>query len=374
MPFPELQKENTPNPKANGWLTIDLGALARNYHLVDQKTGNACKTACVVKADAYGLGLKEIVQRLKAEGCQNFYVAGLQEGLRLREIDQKIKINIFNGFYKEYEQDYLQNNLIPVLNSLEEIKDWKNIRTGAPCAVHFDTGMNRLGLNKQETQKFFEDPALSKDLNIKTVLSHFACADEDGNEMTEMQYQRFLEITRYFPEAKKSLSNSFGAFRNASYHFDEIRPGISLYGGNPMPGHQNPMELVVHLFTRILTIHNAKAGETVGYGATHKFEKDTTLATLALGYADGFFRHLGNNSKVYWKNQACPVIGRVSMDLITVDIGHILGHIQGEKPKPGDSMEILGHHQTIDDLAQAAGTIPYEIITSLGNRYERIYV
>jgi alanine racemase len=201
-------------------------------------------------------------------------------------------------------------------------------------------------------------------------MSHFASADEQDQELTQIQHQRFEGITKYFPDTPKSLANSSGLFRSKDYHYDMVRPGYALYGGNPTPETTNPMHNVVSLESRILQIRTCKKGETIGYGASYTFDKDTTTATLALGYADGFFRAHSNKAKLYYNNQPCPVIGRVSMDLVTIDISNITG----KPPIQGDAVEILGANQSVDDLAISAGTIGYEILTSLGARYKREYI
>ena len=206
------------------------------------------------------------------------------------------------------------------------------------------------------------------------VISHFVAADDWAEEwaktLTIQQSQDFSAVTVRFKNAQKSLANSSGLFRNGDFHHDIVRPGYALYGGNPTPETDNPMNAVVSLHTRILQIRDCEDGQSIGYGASHKFNQKTRTATIALGYADGFLRSNSNRAVVYYNDQPCPVIGRVSMDLVTIDISNI----KGEQPKQGDSVEILGKNQSIDDLAQSAGTIGYEILTSLSHRYKRAYI
>ncbi len=223
--------------------------------------------------------------------------------------------------------------------------------------------MNRLGIRNEDIETLNLNG-----LDVEIVMSHFACSDEKDHPMSETQAKRFAMIAERFPKARKSLCNSSGIFRNKDWHYDLLRPGFALYGGNPTPETKNPMKSVVTLEARVLQIHAAKKGETAGYNATHTFENDTQCAVLALGYADGIFRSASNKAKLYWNGVACPIVGRVSMDLIIVDIGHLQN-----PPAVNNMMEVLGPHQGIDDLASDSRTIGYEILTSLGKRYHRIY-
>ncbi|GJL85870.1 MAG: alanine racemase [Micavibrio sp.] len=347
-------------------LVIDLDEIRQNYRIFVDLVGADCTVSAVVKADSYGLGMAPVAAILHEEGCREFFVATPEEGAELREVVTDSQIFILNGYYKGYEADYAHYDLIPVLNSLEEIERYK---TGS-CILHFNTGMNRLGLSVDETQKLLEDKTLLDGRNVEYVMSHFACADEADNPMNRQQFAKFTEIAKHFPDVKKSMANSSGAYRSSDYHLDMIRPGMGLYGLNPTPEATNPMCETVSLEGKILQIREAKKGETVGYGATYTFEKDTMLATVALGYADGMLWSLGNKGQLFWKGSALPVRGRVSMDLLTVDLGNI---VQNDLPRVGDRLEVIGPHQNADDLAKAAGTIGYEILTALGLRYERIY-
>ncbi len=356
---------------ASGILTIDLEALAKNYKLLKSTVGSSCGIAGIVKANAYGLGLKEVADTLIKQNCSKFFVANLDEALSLRKISSDIDIHVLGGLFKGAEDIYIEHNIIPVLNCLDDIERFKNINSERNNAVlHFDTGMNRLGLDSAETDKLLNDMSLINNLNLTYIMTHFACADEKDNPMTAQQADEFKRIAQYFSNTPKSLANSPAIFRNDDYHCDLARPGIALYGGNPTPETENPMHNVVDLKCRILQIREGKIGDTVGYGATRTLKKNTQIATVAIGYADGFLRSNSDKAYVYWQDQRCPVLGRVSMDLITVDISDITG----QKPQIGDMIEIIGANQTIDDLANSAGTISYEIITSLGARYKRQYI
>lgn len=350
-------------------LTVDLGAIAENYNLVRRTVGPSCVASAVVKADSYGLGMAPVVAALENQDCPLYIVATPDEALALRPLTAK-PILALGGTFGTAADDYIRHNITPALNSLEAIADWRNAarRHGIrlPAALHFDTGMNRLGLATRETAALLDDPAALDGLDVTLVMSHFACADEAGHPLNKQQYERFAVIAARFPKARKSLANSSGTFRDPAWHFDMVRPGQALYGLNPTPEAPNPVRPAVSLEARILQVKTALKGETVGYGASHKLNKDTVVATTALGYADGIFRSLGNKGTLYHQGRACPVIGRISMDYVTVDLGTA-------PARPGDMLEVLGPHQSADDLASSAGTIGYEILTALGGRYRRIY-
>jgi len=343
-------------------LEINLAAVQKNYAILD-RLGSA-QTACTVKSDAYGLGMEHIAPTLQKAGCTLFFVATLEEGIALRETLLNVDIAVLNGFYKGAEADYTHYKLIPVLNSPENIARAQNYKERV--ILNFDTGMNRLGIARDEL-----DCETYKTLNTHSIMSHFACADEQNHPMNETQYQNFIEIAAHFPNVKQSLANSSGAFGDPKYHCDIIRPGMALYGLNPTPQVKNPMHSVVRLSVQIAQIRQAKRGESVGYNATYKFKQDTKLATVFFGYADGIFRALSNKGALYWKNYTLPIVGRVSMDLITVDLSAVP---EKDLPVASDYLECLGDKQSADDLAYKGGTIGYEVLTSLGQRYTRIYL
>jgi alanine racemase len=341
-------------------LTIDLQAIADNYRLLNARVA----TGVSIKADAYGLGALHIAPALEAAGCQTYFVATADEGLALRPII-KGDIYVFSGIVPE------RAGLIPVLNSLSDIENFR----GGACAVFFDTGMNRLGLGADETARVIENPALLKHCDIKLFLSHFACAEDASYPMNLEQSDRIATIKNVlapqFPAAKWSMCNSSGVFHYPQVHYDLARCGYAIYGGNPTPYTLNPMRPVVQLHVPILQIRHVRAGDTIGYSATHRFNTDNTTATVQMGYADGFVRtHQTGQAQLYWRGVACPVLGRVSMDYVTIGIGHITGLT----PQAGDTLEVLGDAQDIDTLAKSAGTIGYEILTSLGKRYPRRYI
>jgi alanine racemase len=344
-------------------LTVDLLAVAANYDLLRAKVGSTCVVAGVVKADGYGLGMAEIVRALEPRGCPFYFVATPDEAITLRGQTQK-PVAVLGGIYPGVENDFVAHDIIPVLNSAEDLERWRKAAhkhgKKLPAILHFDTGMNRLGLTAPP------DEIDTAGLDIKFIMSHFACADEPENPMTAQQAETFRVIAARYPGVKQSIAASAGLFRNDAYHLDMVRAGLSLYGLNPLPGQLNPLNPVVRLDARILQVKTIRPGSPVGYGASYRAGKETTVATVALGYADGFLRSLTNRGTLYYNGQACPVIGRVSMDAVTIDMG-------AQVPCSGDMVEVIGPHQSADDLAAAAGTIGYEVLTSLGARYHREY-
>jgi alanine racemase len=363
---------------SSGILTINLNALEKNYQTFQHKVGANCAVAGVVKADAYGLGFQPVVEKLTELGCSQFFVATLEEAIQLRGFNKNTPVAVLGGLYHGAENEYVTQHITPVLNSPDDIARWKNISANKEKALsailHIDTAMNRLGLSAMETEDLINHIESLGNIDVQTIMTHFACADDKDHPLTQTQADRFVTIAlkfeKYFPKASKSLANSSGLFRNDDFHLDMVRPGYALYGGNPTPENANPMQRVVDLSVRILQVRACKKGETIGYGAGHKFTQDTQTATVALGYADGFLRSHSGQGQVYWQGQPCPVLGRVSMDAVTID----LSQIEGALPTQGDQIEILGPNQSVDDIANAAGTIGYEVLTSLGARYRRLYV
>lgn len=352
----------------SGELTIDLGAIRRNYKILDDRVGVSCETAPSVKANAYRLGAAQVVPALYEAGARSFFVATIDEGLELRALLPDIEIYILNGFFEVAREVYQAHGLIPVLNSLHDIKTYGR---GA-ALLHFDTGMNRLGIPADEADMITSDLSILDDIDVRCVMSHFVSSEESQNPMNAEQFARFQTIMTHLPDTKFSMCNSGGVFLSPDYHLDMARPGIALYGGHPTDSAaENPMNPVVSLSVPVLQIHAVKKGETAAYNGTHRFHKDGHVAVMSIGYADGLFRAISNEGALYWKGYKLPIRGRVSMDLVICDLEAIP---EAEFPKVGDLVEVIGVHQTIDDLAQSAGTISYEILTALGARYKRIYV
>lgn len=356
---------------AVGHLTINLNALRENYDILKNKA-HGKEIAAAVKANAYGLGAIEITKALLKKGCKTFFVANPDEAIELRNsIKEDYTLYSFSGFNTHTLNTYIHHQISPILTDISQFALYKQNERLPSCALHFDTGMNRLGLTKEEFHEIKNNPELTYNIDIALILSHFSSADEPEKTESHKQYQRFKEITEHFPHIKNSLCNSSGIFLHNDYHFDLLRPGIALYGGNPVPLQQNPMSPVIELTAPIAKILTAKKGSTAGYNQTYKFEKDTELAIINIGYADGLPRTLSNNTSFYYKDYPCPVRGRISMDLTIIDISAIP---KKNAPIIGDHIEIIGKNNSLDTLAKNAGTISYEILTSLGQRYKRTYI
>lgn len=351
------------NSTASSVLSIDLLAIAENYRRLKSFVLHPCVVAAVVKANAYGLGIEEAAKTLEAAGTDLFFVATIDEAIDLRKFTEK-RIATLNGYFRGAEREYEEFNIIPVLCSLDEIERWKS---GKKCYWQVDTGMNRLGLRAEEFETAFSKAHIQPSL----VISHLACADIPSHAKNDEQLESFSMLAREQPLLKYSLANSSGIFLGAEYHFNMVRPGMALYGLNPTPETENPMQPVVSLDARILQVSKAHIGETTGYGASARFYSDATIATISLGYADGFLRSGSNRASLYWQGVACPILGRVSMDLVTVDLSDL--PVSVLPPFPGDFMEVIGPNQSAEALAQDLGTIPYEVLTDLSRRSHRIY-
>jgi alanine racemase len=358
-------------PHATTFLEIDLDALASNYRLLAARAASA-RCAAVVKADGYGLGVGPVVHTLSAAGCETFFVAHLDEAVMLREtLAAAPEIYVLNGLMPGEEPVFREHMLMPVLNDLGQIERWTaDCRKHGPhpAAIHIDTGMSRLGLPPDEQEVLLDDPDRLRGFPLRCVASHLACADTPDRPLNRRQQQDFAAIVKRLPKATASLAASSGIFLGPDWHFDMVRPGAALYGVAPLEGQPNPMRSVVRLLGKIIQIRHVDAPRTVGYGATHQFSGPTLVATVAAGYADGYPRSLSGRGTAYIGDVAVPLIGRVSMDLVTFDISAT------PTTKPGDLVELIGPHVGVDAVGAAAGTIGYEILTSLGNRYRRHYI
>ena len=339
-------------------LRVDLSAIVQNYRHLCKVAGKST-TSAVVKADSYGLGADKICPLLYSEDCREFFVARIGEAIALKDYipSTDTTIYVMDGITNENDLKICHTyGFIPVLNSLNQIRIYK--AHPCPAALHIDTGMNRLGIRTQDINKI----DLPKD-NIVMVMSHAACADDEDDTMTEGQFKAFKQACEAYPKAKKSFCNSAATLKYPYMHCDLVRPGIAIYGG--FPG----MKPVVSLSAPILQIRNIPKGETIGYGATYTAETDLKTATLGIGYADGLSRILTNRGRVFIGGHACSILGRVSMDLTSINISDLTGEAKSE-----DEVEILGPHQTIMDLAKDAQTISYEVITTLGKTIEKCYL
>jgi len=355
-----------------GILTIDLDALAANYRLLKGKLGEA-ELAAAVKADAYGLGAAPAAMALDRAGCRDFFVALPDEGVSLRASLSDARIHVLSGLMADggtaVMRACVEHDLIPVLNSLADIAAWKDFAPHRPCDVHVDTGMLRLGMSPHELTLLGDDPGQLKGLAIDTVLSHLASADNAASPKNAEQLAAFTAAIPLFGAKRASLANSSGIFLSAQYHFDLARAGVALYGANPTPGYPNPMAQVIRLQGKILQVRDVDTPQTVGYGATHRIEKPGRVATVGVGYADGYPRSLSNRGCGHMDGVRVPLIGRVSMDLIMFDVTDI----SADAARAGAYIDLIGSDNSVDDVAGRAGTIAYEILTSLGPRLHRVY-
>ncbi len=350
-------------------LTIDLDAVAANYRLLADRSAPA-RTAAAVKAEAYGLGLAPVARTLWSTGCRTFFVATVDEGVALRAILDEAEICVLNGLIAGPAALFRDHDLIPVLNDLGQIEGWRQFCREAgplPAAVHVDTGMCRLGLPPDEFDILAAEPERLDGVECRYLMSHLACGEELANPMNAAQRDAFDASVVCLPGPVASLANSAGIFLGPGWHFGMTRPGAALYGLAPQKARRNPMNPVVRLEAKILQIRDVDTPQTVGYGATHRVTGRTRIATVGVGYADGYLRSLSGRGAAWIGELAVPVIGRVSMDLITLDITRV------PEARPGTMVELIGPHHDVDALAGDAGTIGYEILTSLGRRYRRRY-
>lgn len=337
-------------------LTIDLGALAHNHAVLRRHTAGA-EVAPVLKADAYALGARQAAYRLWDEGARSFYVARLHEAEALRATFPDATIYVFDGYLDGARLEAA--NLVPVLNSLLQAEAWRTERPALPAALHIDTGMNRLGVRVEEAEQL-------SGLPVQLVISHLACGPSADHAMNATQAQRFAAVRALFPNARASLANSAGCFLGEAFRFDQVRPGVSLYGGGPFETPHPDIRTVATLEAPVLQVRRVPAGESIGYGGAFVAERPLEVATVAAGYADGIPRAAHPRGQAFIAGEKRPLLGRVSMDLLAVDVS-------GLQVKAGDRVELLGPNILLDDAAAAAGTTSYEILLRLGRRAERVY-
>ncbi len=366
---------------ASGLLTIDLDAIAANWRLLRDRVAPA-GCAAVVKADAYGLGLAPVARRLAREGCREFFVAQIDEAVRLAGhlsgVADDAAIHVLNGFDPAApdtlcDGDSAGRRAIPVLNTPEQAVLWARhaarLGRSLPAMIHIDTGMARLGMTAGQAAGLAGDGTLDT-LDLRGIISHLACAGAADDPMNAEQRAAFQAALGPFPGIRASLANSSGIFLGPDYHFDLARAGSALMGLTPLSNHTNPMKQVFVLQGKILQVQRVDTGGSVGYGASHRVDRPSRIATVAVGYADGYLRSLGNRGSAFIGADRVPVVGRVSMDLITVDVTETPEPLT----RPGEWVELIGPHHSPDALAQEAGTIGYEILTALGHRYARRYL
>jgi alanine racemase len=362
--------------EAGGVLTIDLATIAGNWKRL-YGTTIPVECAAVVKADAYGCGIERVVPVLKKVGCRTFFVADLAEGRRVRAVAPEAVIYVLNGLMPGTAHAFADAELRPVINSTTELAEWDAFvastgwRGGA--ALHVDTGMNRLGLTPEEAAAI-APRVQTEGHGLKLLMSHFACAETLDHPMNDTQIRLFREIRLLFRGIPSSIANSAGIFLGGTAHCDLVRPGIALYGGNPVPGRKNSMRPVIDLKGRITQVRQVDKGDTVGYGASWTAARPTRLAIVGAGYGDGYFRAAAATktkapANVIIGGKPCPLIGRISMDLLAVDVTDVPNGVA----RRGEFATLIGGDIGIDEFGTACGTISYEILTNLGKRYHRNY-
>lgn len=358
---------------AGAILTIDLDAVVANYRLLTRMLkGRPC--AAVVKADAYGLGALPVARRLQAAGCRHFFVAHLTEALSLRPaLERTSHVFVLNGLNPGSEAQAARHDIIPVLNSLEQVHAWRQQATLSgrtlPAVLQLDTGMSRLGLPPSELDALVASPHYLEGIALQFVMSHLACADEPDHPANRMQLENFISMRRHLPFVPASLANSAGIFLGSAYHADLGRPGIALYGAHPGADRSAPLRPALKLEAKIVQLREVQAGVGVGYGHAFTSSRPTRLATIGVGYADGWMRSLSGRGRAFLGDLPLPIVGRVSMDSMTLDVSMV----PPGRLRPGTLVELIGPHQSVDQVADHAGTIGYEILTSLGTRYARRY-
>ncbi len=353
-------------------LSIDLSVLCDNWRLLGRQAAPGTGCAAVVKADAYGLGAEIVAPALYRAGCRDFFVALVDEALQLRpRLPDDASVFVLHGALPGAEADCAAAGVVPVLNSLDQVRRWgalaarlgRRLRAG----LQVDTGMARLGLPPAE-QACLDDAAL-RGIGVGLLMSHLAAAEEHDNPLNAQQLDRFRQVRRRWPAVPASLANSSGVFLGRDWHFELLRPGAALYGVAPTRGRPNPMRPVVRLQGRLIQWREIEAGCGVGYNHTWHARRRTRVATVSVGYADGWLRSLSNRAQLRFRGTPVPLIGRVSMDAVTVDATDLCA----DALQPGAAFDLIDEVHDINALAAEAGTSAYEILTSLGQRYRRIY-
>ena len=347
-------------------LTIDLDALAANHALLRGLAGSA-EVAPVVKANAYGLGVGPVARRLRAEGAMRYFVARLAEGEALRALlGPDSTIYVLDGCPPGAAARLIAAGLTPVLNSTDQVEAWIGAR-GGPCVLHVDSGLNRLGLRIDEAEALARRQKSVGGLEIAVIMSHLSCGSSQGHPMNQRQAQSFDTIRALFPDARGSLANSGGLFHGGAFLHDLVRPGISLYGGGPFDRPDARIAPVVTLEAPVLQVRDVPAGESVGYDAGFVADRAMKVAVVAAGHADGILRAQSPAGHAVFEGGRRRLVGRVSMDLVAIDVS------EGPAPRAGDRVQLIGPDMPVDEVAQAASTIAYEVLTRLGDRFELVY-
>lgn len=363
---------------ATGVLVIDLAQIAANWvALAELVKPSVC--AAVVKADAYGLGAKRVIPALHAAGCRVFFVATLAEAIEARELTgDNATIFMLDGVLPGAAAEVAAVNVWPVLSTLHEVYEWGeqagDRKTPLSCALHVDTGLTRLGLTSLEVREMAANAHLLDRLDVRLIMSHLACADEPDHPKNIKQRAVFEDLRPILPTKAMSLAASDGLMLGPDFHYAMVRPGYALYGGQAFQGGHAPVKTAVHAYARVVQVREAGPPHTVGYGAAYAVPEKTRIATIASGYADGVMRAASSvdrehGGRAFVGGQRVPFAGRVSMDLVTLDVGAL-----EMPPARGDFVELIGPNLSLEDVGEAAGTIGYEILTSLGRRFHRVYV
>jgi alanine racemase len=367
-----------PTDLAGAILTVDLDAIQENWKRLAAKAAPA-ECGAAVKGNAYGLGVEQVANALWAAGCRTFFVARPMEGGELRALlPREAVIYVLDGLFPGQAEFYAREDLRPALITIDEAREWAGFGTAygrnLPCAIHVDTGINRLGFSAPAFEALIGNNEIMARLNLTLLMSHLACADEPNHPLNGRQKVAFASLRKRLPDIPASLANSSGIFLGSDYTHDMVRPGIALYGGNPIAPAANPMLPVAHLDGTVLQLREVQAGESVGYGATWRATRQTRIAVLGAGYKDGVPRSLSSRAtngpaQVFIGGRRCPVIGRVSMDMMAVDVTAV----PVDRCQRGTRAELVGRNIAIDETAEWAGTISYELLTRLGQRFTRLY-
>lgn len=363
---------------ATGRITVDLAQLAHNWQNLARLVAPA-SCGAVVKADAYGLGAARVIPALYTAGCRTFFIATPDEGLAARALAPDARVYALDGLFAGSAEDFFAARVTPVLSTLASVEAWAGLAAARgirlPAALHIDSGLNRLGLTARDARRLANDARLLSALDVTLVMSHLASADNPADQKNREQLLAFETLSALFPGVPRSLAASDGLMLGKAYHFDLVRPGYALYGGQASAGNPAPVSPVVTVTARVLAVNDVAPGETVGYAASWRAQRASRIATVAAGYADGVPRSASSrDGKPYGyvliRDVKVPIAGRVSMDLITLDVTDLPpGAVQA-----GDDATLIGPGLSIEDAGYAAGTIGYEVLTRLGQRFERVYL
>lgn len=364
-----------PPELAGATLKIDLAALIENWRMIAKQISPA-ECGATIKADGYGCGAHEVAEALWQAGCRTFFVALPMEGKQVRDVLPDAIIYILDGLFSGQSEFYISHDLRPCLVSPEELKEWAKVADGRhKAAIHIDTGINRLGLDTTQTTVLANNTELADRAGLCLLMSHLASGDDETCSSNKEQRDEFSRLRKLFPAVPASLANSPGIFLGSEFAYDVVRPGVALYGGNPLANKPNPMQPVVSLSAPILQVRDVAEGQGVGYGATWRADRPSRIAIVGVGYADGLHRAMSwpasqdGPATVCIAGKSAPIVGRVSMDMITIDVTDFAPQVLSR----GTRIELLGTNIGVDDWARWAGTIPYEILTSLGRRYAKVY-